>query len=105
MWISNLLGGAMMLFFGFIVRFMKASGLIAGYNTMSKEEKAKYDEEKLTRFVGDLLLINGAILLVPVIISLLIDVPPSFIGISWILFVVVIISGVIYMNTGNRFKK
>ena len=53
MWISNLLGGAMMLFFGFIVRFMKASGLIAGYNTMSKEEKAKYDEEKLTRFVGD----------------------------------------------------
>ena len=40
--------------------------LIAGYNTMSKDEKAKYDEKALCRSVGWLLIgISFCMLLIP----------------------------------------
>lgn len=42
----------------------KGTWMIAGYNTMSKEEKAKHDIKKISRGVGILLLIVGAILAV-----------------------------------------
>ena len=35
----------------------KGKNLIAGYNTMSKEEKEKYDEKKLLRSMGFMSLI------------------------------------------------
>ncbi|WP_138204112.1 DUF3784 domain-containing protein [Haloimpatiens lingqiaonensis] len=35
----------------------KGSWLVAGYNTMSKEEKAQYDEKKVCRLTGILMLI------------------------------------------------
>ena len=35
----------------------KGKNLIAGYNTMSKEEKEKYDEKKLLRYMGFMALI------------------------------------------------
>ena len=45
------------LFVGLGVLFSKGKGafLIAGYNTMSKEKKARYDKNALCRFMGKLM--------------------------------------------------
>ncbi len=37
--------------------FRKGKWLIAGYNTMSKEEQKKYDEKKLCKAVGSLCIV------------------------------------------------
>jgi len=81
----------------------KASFLIAGYNTMSKEEKSKYDEIALSKFIGKILLPMG-ILCPGVAIA-------AIFNISWfhVLFMAVTfglsIFALIYCNTGNRFRK
>lgn len=50
----------------------KGSWLIAGYNTASKKEKAKYDEKLLCKVVGiGLLVIAAAILLMAIFESVL----------------------------------
>ena len=81
----------------------KGAFLVAGYNTMSRAEKARYDEKAMCRFVGWLLIvISFCILLFPVGI---------YLEVMWIAFfaIAVIIFGsigaVIYINTGNRFQK
>lgn len=96
-WIANILGGTVILFLGIIIRVFNASGLIAGYNTASAEEKAKYDERALTKFVGGLLIAASVILLARGIL-------PAVAGISWALFMAIVIGGVVYMNTGERFR-
>ena len=81
----------------------KGAWLVAGYNTLSKEEKAQYDSAALCKFIGKYLLSVG--LLMPVIpiggifkINWLMAVYPTYVLISAI-FVI------IYCNTGNRFRK
>ena len=106
MFLINLFTALFLVATGAIVRFDKASWLIAGYNTSSKEEKAKYDEAALCNFVGNLMFVLGGIVLVMGILSLLITSRLGIIlGVGWTLYVVVIIGAVIYLNTGNRFKK
>jgi hypothetical protein len=80
----------------------KGSFLIAGFNTMSADEKATYDKTALCKAVGRLLLILTALMLLW---------PLSFeFGSAWlfwlsfILFMGVTIGFAIYANTGNRFK-
>lgn len=106
MFLINLITGLFFIALGAIVRFGKASWLIAGYNTSSKEEKAKYDEAALCNFVGNLMFVLGVIVLVMGILSLLITSHLGIIlGVGWTLYVVMTIGAVIYVNTGNRFKK
>ena len=82
----------------------KGTGLIAGYNTMSPEEKRRYDGPALARFTGKILLVIGLATL------------PYGVGIfcfglewlTWVYLTVVIglsVFAAIYCNTGNRFKK
>ena len=82
----------------------KGTGLIAGYNTMSPEEKKRYDGPALARFTGKILLVIGLATL------------PYGVGIfcfglewlTWVYLTVVIglsVFAAIYCNTGNRFKK
>ena len=77
----------------------RGAGLIAGYNTMSEEEKAKYDAPAMCRFVGKILLPIG--ILTPFVLF----------GKGWFALAYgVIVAGlsafaVIYANTGNRFRK
>jgi len=80
----------------------KGSFLIAGFNTMSEEQKATYDKKALCKAVGRLLL---------VITVLMLFWPLSFeLGILWLfwlsfaLYMCIVIWFVIYANTGNRFK-
>ena len=81
----------------------KASFLIAGYNTMTEIEKAKYNKVELSKFAGKILLPIG--ILCPGIAV------ADILNISWfvILFPAVTLGlsffAVIYCNTGNRFKK
>ena len=41
--------------------------MIAGYNTMSKKEKARYDEKALTKFIGRIMLIISFMFLILII--------------------------------------
>lgn len=77
--------------------------LLAGYNTMSKSEKAKYDEVALCKFMGKMLYaISFAMLLFS--LSEWLEMPVLlWIGIA--LMSVLIVFTLVYANTGNRFKE
>jgi hypothetical protein len=88
---------------GLIIRLGNASWLIAGYNTASKEEKEKYDKKQLNKLVSNLLFSLAAVLLL-----IALGIKNSIIGLvilGGILFFVVLIGGLVYMNTGNRLSK
>jgi hypothetical protein len=104
MWVSNLLAGGLMLFLGIIIRVFNLSGLIAGYNTASPAEKAKYNEKALTRFVGLMLISSGGILLIGGIFILLNIASEFIMAVSWALFFVIIIFGLFYVNLSPKFK-
>jgi uncharacterized membrane protein len=103
--VINLSCGILLFLLGLIVKVFKVSGLIAGYNTASEEEKKKYNVEKLTRYVGNFIMLLSLILIVSGLLFLLIDGEGFILGIvSWSLFMLAAIAGLIYLNTGNRLK-
>lgn len=91
------------LLLGLVFSRGKGAFLIAGYNTASKAERAKYDEKALCCFMGKLMFaLAGA--WAPIALSALLD----RMWLLWLglgLFLAVCLGGVIYMNTGNRFRK
>lgn len=81
----------------------KCSWLISGYNTMSKEEKEKYDEKALYKFMAYFMFVISVCLgLIGI---------GGYYNIRWllilatVLMVMVAFGGVIYCNTGKRFLK
>lgn len=105
MWASNFIAGGLLLFLGIMIRVFNLSGLIAGYNTASPEKKEKVNERALTRFVGMMLVAGGIVLLIGGLficlnIAVIIIMPAS-----WVLFVVIIFGGLLYVNLSPRFKK
>ena len=85
--------------------FLKGKGafLIAGYNTMSEEKQATYDEKALCRSVGRFLLVLTTLMfLFPLAV---------YIEFIWFFYIVVLlflalpIGYAIYASTGNRFRK
>lgn len=81
----------------------KGGWLIAGYNTMSKEEKEKYDEPALCKATGKLILaLTFTIALITA--GGLLEMNALMIS-GVVLMVLFIIIGLIYINTGDRFKK
>ena len=105
MWFANFLAGFILLPFGLLIRFFNAVDLIAGVNTASKVERAEIDEKALSRFVGNMLISVSVILFAGGALPLIFSVPDYISSVSWVIFVVIILSSVIYANTGNRFKK
>ena len=97
--------GVILLFLllGLVFSRGKGAFLIAGYNTASREEKAKYDEKALCRCMGKLMFALAGTW-APIALS-------ALLGRMWLLwlglglFLVVCFGGVIYMNTGSRFRK
>ena len=81
----------------------KGTDLISGYNTASVEEKMKTDEKKLCRFMGKLMFALAACWLVAA--SSEVFHTKALLGAGIVLFLVVIIVGLIYANTGHRFEK
>ena len=95
--------GGVMLILSVILLTGRGSVLIAGYNTLPKDEKAKYDKSALSKFMGKILL-PLAILTALVGIDYLRDL--SCFWIVWgIIFVGLLAFAVIYIHISNRFKK
>ena len=81
----------------------KGSFLIAGFNTMPKEEKEKYDKVALCKFMGKMMFAI-AFSMVFWLFSIAFEITFVFyIGI--ILFFMIIVFTLVYLNTGNRFRK
>ena len=94
---------AVFVLLGLLFSAGKGAGLIAGYNTSSPQKKAKYDEKALCRFMGRFMFVLAACWVLA-----LLSAVSGRMALLWIgqaLFIVIIITGVIYANTGNRFKK
>lgn len=85
--------------------FLKGKGafLVAGYNTASREERAKYDEKALCRFMGKLMFVCAGCFILISLGSVLEQMALVWLGI--VLMLVMIFAAVIYANTGNRFKR
>lgn len=91
------------LIMGFVFSKGKGASLIAGYNTMSESKKAQYDETALCKFMGKVMYgVSFCLLLFSLNAALNMEV------IFWtgmILLFALILFTVVYMNTGDRFKK
>lgn len=98
-------GVAALLFVVLGIVFMcgKGSFLIAGYNTASPKEKSQYDEKALCQAMGGLMFVCAACFGVLMLSTLLESMPLMWTGI--VLLFVVVIAGVIYMNTSKKVKR
>lgn len=81
----------------------KGAFLIAGYNTLPKEEKEKYDEKALSKFMGKAMFALSFSMVFWVLGDYFKTMMLFIIGL--ILFMAIIFFIIIYANTGNRFKK
>lgn len=101
------LGIAIMLYvIGGFIRWKKVTWLISGYNTASKEEKQKYDIDKLCYHMSNFIFVLASIWLA---MTLLMLIMPQHLEL--IIYVgigaetIAMILGIIYLNTGNRVMK
>ena len=81
----------------------KGANLIAGYNTKSPAQKARYNEPALCRFVG-ILVVVSVLLFVPIVLGIQVEQMWLF----WagvVLSCIVPITGAIYMNKSKHFRK
>ena len=82
----------------------KCAGLVAGYNTMSAEEKAHWDGPALARFTGEILLIIG--LLTLVLMPMMCVYEALWLTVAYTVAVVGLgVFAAVWCNTGNRFRK
>ncbi len=80
----------------------RGSWMLAGFNTMTKEEKKQYDKKALCKFMGKIILPIGILIPLPVLSGvfeidwLAIVFGPAVLGL--------VIFAAVYVNTGDRFK-
>lgn len=100
--ILNLLLVVPFLIMAYFLSQGKGAFLIAGYNTMPREEKANYDEIALCKFMSKILYgISFSIVLLS--LSDWLEKPVlMWIGIAFMTGLIVFT--LIYSNTGNRFR-
>ena len=94
---------AILLLLGILFSKGKGAFLIAGYNTAGLEEKKKYDEKALCRFVGKLMTA-----LAGCCAGIALGTALDCMALVWcgiILQILLVFAAVIYANTGNRFRK
>lgn len=104
-WIANLLGILTILPIALVLYNGHGAGMLAGYNTMPSEQREQYDEKALARAAGIMLLLCCASLALGIPLMLIDGLQSIAMWISWGLFAAVIIGGIIYINTGDRYKK
>ena len=93
---------ALFIVLGIVFLCGKGAFLIAGYNPLPSEE-AKVDEAKLTKFMGKLMFALAACWLVIASSEVFQTMLLFWIGFG--LFVITTIVGVVYENTGDRFRR
>ena len=88
---------------GIVLFCGKGSFLIAGYNTASPEEKAEFDEKALCRAVGCMMFACAACFGLLMLSDVLLSMALFWVGLA--AFILVIVVGVIYMNTSKKIKR
>ena len=90
---------ALFILLGIMLSLGKWSFLIAGFNTMTKEEKAKYDVMSLCKFMGIIAFCITLFTLSDIFMMKILF------NIGTVILIVSIIFVIIYANTGNRFER
>ena len=93
----------MVVVFGYLVKYKKWTFLISGYNTLPKKEKEKYNTDYLCKAYGNMIFISAASLLIGIFGEVMRI--PKLVTVSWVLFILLVIGGVIYYGDGSRFKQ
>lgn len=88
---------------GIVFASGRGAGLIAGYNTEPEWKKAKTDEKKLCKAMSVMMFALAVCWIVAALGEIFKTRVLLWIGMA--LFAAVIIAGLIYMNTGDRFRK
>lgn len=93
------------LFIALGIMFINGKGafLIAGYNTMSQEEKAKYDAVALCKFMGKMMFALSFSMVFWAVSEAYEIIWLFYFGL--VLFIAIVIFMLIYVNVGNRFLK
>ena len=99
----HLLITASLLVLGLIFRMGKGAFLIAGYNTASRAQKEQIDEKKLCRYMSRLMFVLAGCWLIITACEVFGKIWLLWLG--WGLFLISVVFGVIYINTGGRIKK
>ena len=97
---AHLLVTALFLVLGVVFSRGKGTSLIAGYNTASPEEKAKYDEKKLCKAMSRLMFVLALCWLVIALSALCQAMWLHWLGLG--LFVAAAIGGCIYIGRKCR---
>lgn len=101
--ITSIIIIGLFLLLGVVFSTGRGSFLIAGYNTMPKEEKAKYDSVALCKFMGKMMFALS--------FSMVFWVLSDALEIQWLFtlgllfFFCIIVFILVYANSGNRFKR
>ena len=75
--------------------------LLAGYNTMPKDEKEKYDSKALCKFIGKITLIIS-------LLSFVLGIESIVRWYIWVYIAAIVflcVFAAVYSKTGNRFRK
>ena len=99
----HLLITASLLVLGLIFRMGKGAFLIAGYNTASRAQKEQIDEKKLCRYMSRLMFVLAGCWLIITACEVFGKIWLLWLGLG--LFLISVVFGVIYINTGGRIKK
>ena len=97
---------AVLIVIAWFVKYKKVTELISGYNTASKEEKLRYYIDKLTTKVVNFFFILASIFFVMAMASIVFDQHVDQITlIGFVVLAITLVTGIIYLNTGNRVLK
>ncbi len=91
---------------GYLIKYKKATWLISGYNTASKEKKQRYDTEALCKYTGNFIFILSGIFYGMAALSVFLGAYANVI--AWSGFGVLAVTVLIciwYLNTGKCLKK
>lgn len=102
----DFLPAILLLLAGWLIKYKKVTWLISGYNTASRQQKERYDVEKLCRHMGNFVFALAGIFFVFAAARILFSAySESIMSIGIAVFVVVSLGGLVYLNTGNRLMK
>jgi hypothetical protein len=91
---------------GWLIKYKKATWLIAGYNTASRREKERYDVEKLTRLMGNFVFLLAGIFFAFTAARAMFPVYSEGItSTGVVVFLLVSAAGLVYLNTDKRLLK
>lgn len=101
----NAIVTVILLLLALVIRVGKGDKLIAGYNTASEQERAKYDVIRLRRVISWCLCIIAVLMWIPTIAEALTGKVKSAVYLIWtVLILIVIVTTLIMANTWAKKK-